>query len=182
MRNAIYHHRLPLISLLYPLLLMGCRGHQPPPVSLATGLPELDHKLGWIMAGDTAFAVNAATAATWTGAHRLDTREREEYDVSHLPDARWLGYKEPQWEVLAGIPTTDTLLVYCTVGYRSERIRRELRDRGYPNVYNLYGSIYAWLAVGGVVVDNTGTPVQRVHTFSRRWGRFYPSDRIEKVN
>ena len=97
----------------------------------------------------------------------IDVREREEYDVSHLPNAQHL----PTFEAIqqADIPADATRVLYWTVGYRSALRAQQLQDTGYKNVMNLDGSILEWYNQGRpVVVD--GQRVKQVHPYSRTWG------------
>lgn len=103
----------------------------------------------------------------------LDTRKREEYDVSHVKDALWVGYKKFSiGDVLAQIPVKDTpIIVYCSVGVRSEDIGEKLLKAGYTNVKNLYGGIFNWKNKGNPVFSNDGMPTEKVHGFSKQWGK-----------
>ena len=51
----------------------------------------------------------------------LDIRSAEEYNVSHLPGARMLDYETFNPDQVVDIPKDAKVLVYCSVGYRSER-------------------------------------------------------------
>lgn len=107
-----------------------------------------------------------------TTAHLLDTRETEEYQVSHIPKAVCVGYDDFDMKSVANIPKTDTIIVYCSVGYRSERIGEKLQKAGYQHVYNLYGGIFNWKNHDGVVVDSKNDTTQKVHTYNKDWSRF----------
>ncbi len=100
----------------------------------------------------------------------LDTREKKEFDVSHLPNARWVGYDDFALDRVKDIPKAANVVTYCSVGYRSDKIGDKLKAAGYGNVHNLYGSLFEWVNQGNPVVDNTGKPTSRVHAFSRSWG------------
>lgn len=100
----------------------------------------------------------------------LDTRAKREYDVSHLPEARWVGYEEFDLKKVENFPKNTPIVVYCTVGVRSERIGERLKASGFQNVRNLYGSIFEWVNQGNAVVDTQGKPTQKVHAYSRSWG------------
>lgn len=54
------------------------------------------------------------------------------------------------------IPKDKALLVYCAVGSRSSQVVGYLARVGYPEVYNLYGGIYAWKRKGYPII--TGLP------------------------
>lgn len=102
------------------------------------------------------------------GAYYLDAREWEEFQVSHIPEARWVGYKSFDLTRLEGIPKDQPIVVYCSVGYRSERIARRLEQEGYSRVYNLYGGIFEWVNQGNSVQDASGTTT-RTHAYSAAW-------------
>lgn len=104
----------------------------------------------------------------------LDARERAEYDVSHLPNAYWIGSSDFDGHRMATINKSDTVVLYCSVGYRSQQVGRELVDSGYTEVYNLKGGIFKWLSDGHPVVDNMGNHTQALHPYNEFWGLFAP--------
>ncbi|NNE29355.1 MAG: rhodanese-like domain-containing protein [Saprospiraceae bacterium] len=102
----------------------------------------------------------------------LDTREQEEYDVSHIPNAVFLGYKKPDWNKLQHVSKEQPIITYCSVGYRSEKLGEDLRKRGFTQVFNLYGSIFEWANQGHVLEGTGGQPTQEVHTYNKRWSKW----------
>ena len=54
------------------------------------------------------------------------------------------------------VPKNRPILVYCAVGSRSSQVVGYLAKSGFPEVYNLYGGIYAWNQKGYPVL--TGLP------------------------
>lgn len=103
----------------------------------------------------------------------LDTREKEEYEVSHLKDALWVGDKtfDPK-RVLEAIPDKEKpIVVYCSIGVRSEDIGEKLLAMGYTNVQNLYGGIFEWKNKDGAVYNLKEQPTDSVHAFSKHWGK-----------
>lgn len=100
----------------------------------------------------------------------LDTRSEAEYKVSHLPNARWVGYDDFNLDRMKGIPKNANVVLYCSVGYRSERVGEKLLAADYQRVHNLYGSLFEWVNQGNPVVDNDGKLTRRVHAYSRPWG------------
>jgi rhodanese-related sulfurtransferase len=74
----------------------------------------------------------------------LDARTAEEYKVSHLKGAKRVGYDDFSVKSLKGIDKSTKIVIYCSVGYRSEKIGERLMRMGYSNVLNLYGSIFEW--------------------------------------
>ena len=149
------------------------------PDRLVTGYEPLDERLSRMVTADSS-ALSAMEARKLSDAVYLDARESEEYEVSHLPGAIHLGYRRPDYSRLDGLSNDTPLVVYCTIGYRSESMAEELKSRGFTQVYNLYGSIYAWILAGNPVVDENG-PVQRVHTYNGKWGNFLPDSLVTKV-
>ena len=100
----------------------------------------------------------------------LDAREREEYEVSHLKNARFVGFKEFDIESIKDISKNIPIVVYCSIGVRSEKIGEKLLAAGYTNVRNCYGSIFEWVNQGNEVVDMEGKPTQKVHAYNQKWG------------
>jgi len=100
----------------------------------------------------------------------LDTRARREFEVSHLPGAQWTGFEEFEVERLAKVPKNAAIVVYCSVGYRSERVGEKLLAAGFTNVRNLHGSIFEWVNQGLPLVDAQGKPTTRIHAYNRAWG------------
>ncbi len=100
----------------------------------------------------------------------LDAREPEEYAVSHLRNARYIGYNHLDDTALAGIPLDASLVVYCSIGKRSEDVARQLRDRGYTDVRNLWGGIFDWTNRGFPVYKQGDAEAKYVHPYSSVWG------------
>lgn len=111
----------------------------------------------------------------------LDTRAANEYAVSSLPNALWVNYPTLNQEVLATIPKNKKILLYCSVGYRSERIGEQLLTMGFSQVYNLYGGIFEWVNTGHVVVNPSDqNPTSKVHGYAPSWGKWL-GDGVEVV-
>lgn len=99
----------------------------------------------------------------------LDTRTAAEYRVSHLPGARFLDYDAFTAAAVRDLPREQPVVVYCSVGVRSERIGEQLRALGFRDVRNLYGGIFQWSNEARPLVDAQG-PTRRVHPYSALWG------------
>lgn len=98
----------------------------------------------------------------------LDARENEEYEVSHLQNAIWVGHDTFTLKSVAELDKNKPVLIYCTVGARSEEIGKKLQKEGFTRVYNLYGGIVHWVNEGRPVFAK-GKPTQKVHTYSKPW-------------
>ncbi|NND70132.1 MAG: rhodanese-like domain-containing protein [Rhodothermales bacterium] len=105
----------------------------------------------------------------------IDTRTREEYDVSHLPGAIWVDPESTTFPELGERVQGKSVIAYCSVGYRSSEIAARMKDAGFEDVSNLEGSIFRWANEGRPVVTNSG-PATGVHPFSRTWSRLLNDD------
>jgi rhodanese-related sulfurtransferase len=104
----------------------------------------------------------------------LDVRSEDEFAVSHLPGAVRVDPEASELESL-GIPADATVVVYCSVGYRSGAIAQQLNAVGIDDVYNLRGGIFAWANEGRPLVRD-GAPAGAVHPYDAIWGLFLRSD------
>lgn len=100
----------------------------------------------------------------------LDAREIREYEISHIPNARFVGYNDFTLDRIKDIPRDSPIIVYCSVGYRSEKVADKLIAAGFSKVSNLYGGIFQWVNESNIVLDNTNTPTPQVHAYNRTWG------------
>lgn len=101
----------------------------------------------------------------------LDTRSQAEWKVSHIPGAMWVGFEDFTLDRVAEVPKDQPLMVYCAIGYRSEKISEKLQRAGYQHVYNVIGGIFEWVNVGNAVENDQG-PVKQVHGYSQPFGMF----------
>ncbi|RTQ52392.1 rhodanese-like domain-containing protein [Hymenobacter gummosus] len=99
----------------------------------------------------------------------LDTRSAAEYQVSHLPGARFIDYDAFTAAAVRDLPREQPVVVYCSVGVRSERIGEQLKALGFRDVRNLYGGLFQWSNEARPLIDAHG-PTQRVHPYSALWG------------
>ena len=99
----------------------------------------------------------------------LDARTSPEYRVSHLRDAVQMDATRPSLHPLAGRAKDISIVVYCSVGYRSARLAHWLAAQGYTNVRNLSGSLFQWVDEERPVFRD-GRPTTEVHPYDRRWG------------
>ena len=101
----------------------------------------------------------------------LDAREENEYDVSHLPNAHYIGFDNFDGKSLYFVPKTETIYIYCSIGYRSEKIGEKLQKIGFQNVFNLYGGVFNWVNLGYKVVDKNNEVTKYVHGFNKEWSK-----------
>ena len=108
----------------------------------------------------------------------FDTRQREEYDTSHIqkaihvvPDMSAGIFIKNHGQRIQG----KTLIFYCSVGVRSslfiERVRESVLREGAVSLSNLQGGIFRWYNDGYPVVNLEGE-TDDIHTYDDEWGRF----------
>jgi rhodanese-related sulfurtransferase len=102
----------------------------------------------------------------------LDAREINEFKVCHIEGARCIGYNNFSIEVMENIPKDSEIVIYCSLGVRSEHIGEQLKEAGYKNVKNLYGGIFEWKYKDQVVVDKKGNPTEKVHAYDENWSKW----------
>lgn len=104
----------------------------------------------------------------------LDAREPAEFNVSHIKNAICVGYDDFKLKNIAQqLPDKNSkIVVYCSLGIRSEDIAEKLKKAGYTNVYNLYGGIFEWKNNGFPVFTNEDQETENVHAFSKKWSKW----------
>ncbi len=100
----------------------------------------------------------------------LDAREPAEYRVSHIAGALNVGYEHFDLASLADLDLSKNVVVYCSIGKRSEEIGEKIVEAGFRHVFNLYGGIFDWTNKGYAVVDTAGNEVEQVHPYNAVWG------------
>ncbi len=111
----------------------------------------------------------------------LDTREKAEYDVSRIPGAYYIGYSDFNIEEIPAEWKDREIVVYCSVGYRSEKIGEELLGAGIKQVRNLYGSIFAWANAGLPLQNSEGEETKLIHTYDNNWGKWMINKGLMKI-
>ena len=111
----------------------------------------------------------------------LDIREQEEYTISHIPGALYFGSDKPTYQVLDDLPKDTPIIVYCSIGYRSEKMGEKIKKRGFTNVQNLYGSIFEWANCGYPLEDAMEHETQMIHTYNKRWSKWVTNEDYEKT-
>ncbi len=105
----------------------------------------------------------------------LDSREKREFDVSHISTATFVGYTNFFIEeVSETIQNKDTqIVVYCTIGVRSEKIVEKLQKAGFTNINNLYGGICEWKNNDYLIVDSNNTETDMIHAYTKQWSKWF---------
>ena len=93
----------------------------------------------------------------------IDVREERERDVSVIPGSISAAEYEADPERYHDVAA----VAYCTIGYRSSEYAQRMNAEGHE-VFNLTGSILAWVQAGGPLVGEEGTTT-RLHVYGKRW-------------
>jgi rhodanese-related sulfurtransferase len=111
----------------------------------------------------------------------LDIRSAKEYSVSHLPNAKFIDYDRFDVSQVQDISKETEVVVYCSVGYRSEKIGEKLKSAGFTNVSNMYGGIFQWKNEDFDVINQEGKVTDSVHTYNKRWSKWLEEGKGIKV-
>ena len=136
------------------------------------GQPSIDDVLNQLNDQSVAYIQVEELSQLETAPILLDVRETAEYNVSHLNKAIHVGLNNFEIsEIESRIKDKNKrIVVYCSIGVRSEDIGKQLLAEGYTNVYNLYGGIFEWVNKGEKVYTNNLKQTPKVHAYSKKWG------------
>lgn len=101
----------------------------------------------------------------------LDARSKKEFKTSHIPNAHFVSYMSFNGKKFKkNFQDKDQpIIIYCSIGYRSEKIGEKLKKYGYTNVKNLYGGIFEWKNQKLPTVEKGNIKTPNVHTYSKEW-------------
>ncbi len=104
----------------------------------------------------------------------LDARELPEYNTSHIKNAVHVGFNHfnPLETSIYLNNKNQDIVVYCTLGIRSEVVALQLKKMGYQNIYNLYGGIFEWKNNNLEVYNSEDQKTENIHAFSEEWSKW----------
>ncbi len=104
----------------------------------------------------------------------LDVRETNEFEVSHISGSKHVGFNKftTDEKTLQQLNKDQPIVVYCSVGIRSEEIGEKLKKAGFTNVSNLYGGIFEWKNKGFPIINSSEKETENVHTYSKKWSAY----------
>ena len=102
----------------------------------------------------------------------LDTRERKEFEISHLEGALCVGYKKLNLTSVNKLPKDTEIIVYCSIGKRSEIVGGKLKNMGFVKVKNLRGGIFQWANERRTIRSSKGKGTNSVHPYNTVWGKW----------
>ncbi len=119
-------------------------------------------------------------AISKTSAVLLDAREPEEFAVSHLKNAICVGYEDFNLKTVTNsIKNKDQdIVVYCSLGIRSEDIAIKLKKEGYKNVKNLFGGIFEWKNNNLKIYNQKNQTTDSIHAFSKKWSKWLKNGKL----
>lgn len=171
-----------LFSLLFLSLNQMCSQNTPPDIH--TSSPAFDKELHRILS----FSVPIMSVEELEllmnereDVQILDAREVDEYEVSHISGAACIGYEDWDKKLAKKLDPTKPTVVYCSVGYRSEKIAERLQAMGFEDVHNLYGSLFEWVNSGRAVVSSKNQVTKDVHTYDENWSKWVINPEVRKV-
>jgi molybdopterin/thiamine biosynthesis adenylyltransferase/rhodanese-related sulfurtransferase len=89
--------------------------------------------------------ISPEDAAALDGATFVDVRERDEWDVEHIPGAVYIPRSRLEARIEGIVPERSApVVLYCESGSRSLFAAKALRDLGYEDTRNLGGGIVEW--------------------------------------
>lgn len=94
--------------------------------------------------------MNKAPSPAQKGFILVDVRSPEEHAGGYIPGTDFnIDFREIKARHRElGAKNTDHIVVYCQSGHRSNIAAETLADLGYTRVYNVNGSMNAWLEAG----------------------------------
>ena len=90
----------------------------------------------------------------------LDVRNPDEFETSHVQGA--IRYSP---EEIDRLNKAQPVLVYCTVGFRSNEAAKELRKKGFEEIYELRDGLIGWANSGLPVVDHANEVTAAIHVY-----------------
>jgi rhodanese-related sulfurtransferase len=94
--------------------------------------------------------LNKAPSMTQKGFVLIDVRSPDEHAAGFIPGTDFnIDFREIKTRHREiGVPLDEHIVVYCQSGHRSNIAAETLADLGYTHVYNVRGSMNAWVEAG----------------------------------
>ncbi len=119
-------------------------------LGFGTGSLGLAHHSYLLTVQELRNGLQQAASPSQKGFTLVDVRTAEEHAGGIIPGTDFnIDYREiKSRHKELGASTTDHIVVYCQSGKRSNIAAETLADLGYTHVYNVAGSVNAWLESG----------------------------------
>ena len=106
----------------------------------------------------------------------LDIRRKDEFLVSHIKTAQLMKPDGSTINQLKGVDKDKLIIVYCSVGARSQTFGEMLEKKGFTNVKNMYGGLFYWANENYPMVDLKENKTARIHGYNAEWGKWVKGD------
>jgi len=83
--------------------------------------------------------------------------------------------------IVKDLDQSKPIYIYCSIGYRSEKIGEKLQKAGFKKVYNMYGGIFNWANSGYTLVDKNGKTTTKVHGYNNDWSQWLNGQKCKKI-
>ena len=174
-------HLLKILSFFVVLIFIQLVGCSQPPINEAkVQSEEFEKKLNNLLSFSVP-TVNVDELVEMEDVLILDARELKEYNISHIPNAKYAGYDKFNKKEFKDVDKDQPIVLYCSVGYRSEKIGEKLIEMGFTNVSNLYGSIFEWVNQGHKIEDQGGNETKEVHCYNKDWSKWVDEGAATKI-
>jgi molybdopterin/thiamine biosynthesis adenylyltransferase/rhodanese-related sulfurtransferase len=112
--------------------------------------------------------VSPPDAAALDGATFVDVRERDEWDVEHIPGAVYIPRSRLESRIEGIVADRSApVVLYCESGNRSLFAAKALRELGYEDARNMTGGIVEWKRRGLPVEASQGLTLEARRRYSR---------------
>lgn len=140
------------------------------PVTATNSYPDFDD----FVATYTSFSVPMVTVEELAQEIRdqktvfvLDARTQAEFDISHIPGARRVGFDDFTVERVWMYQRNASIVVYCTNGERSEKVAEYLELMGFSNIRHLRNGAIEWLNYGHDMWDTAKAATKNLHIWKK---------------
>ena len=181
--NSNYYSNMTFSKILLMCALffnLSCFGQKPNTVNMIQDT-KFDKKLKSLLRFDVPIISVKSLSAELKNVVLLDAREPQEYNIAHIAGAKNIGYDNYNLKILESVPKNSKIVVYCSIGYRSEKIASKIMKLGYKDVSNLYGSIFEWVNQGYPVYDTNEKLTNQIHTYNKSWSKWVENNACNKV-
>jgi rhodanese-related sulfurtransferase len=97
----------------------------------------------------------------------IDTREQNEFDVSHLKGAKRVGYNNFSVEKVWMLDRNTTIVLCSSDDLRSKHVGAYMKMMGFVDVRTIGGNIIGWVNAGYALVDKDGHSTTNVFVTNR---------------
>jgi rhodanese-related sulfurtransferase len=98
----------------------------------------------------------------------LDARNGEEYNVSHIKNAKRCGYNDFSAERIWMVDRKARVIIYSTTGERGIIVAQYLKLMGFVDIQTLSDNLIGWKNDGYEVIDSNGKKTDKIHVGDRK--------------